>query len=74
MHLRRDEVTSDRNAATPLFLSDEELNILYDVANDKMLYGEDEWVYGDSAEAKTLRSVVNALHAEARNRGFWWAK
>jgi hypothetical protein len=74
MHLRRDEVTSDRNAATPLFLSDEELNILYDIAYDKMMYGDEEWVYGEGADAKALRSAVVALHAEARSRGFWWAK
>lgn len=57
-----------------MHLSDDELNILYDVANDKMMYGDDEIVYGDGAEAVALRSAVIALRAEARNRGFWWAK
>lgn len=57
-----------------MHLSDAELNILYDLAFDRMLYGDDEWVYGESDEAKALRSAVNALSAEARNRGFWWAK
>ena len=57
-----------------MHLSDDELNILYDVANDEMMYGDDEIVYGDGAEAVALRSAVIALTAEANARGFWWAK
>lgn len=57
-----------------MHLSDDELNILYYIAYDKEMYGDDEIVYGDSAEAKALRSAVVALRAEARNRGFWWAQ
>lgn len=57
-----------------MHLSDAELNILYDIAFDKMMYGDDEIVYGDGDEAVALRLAVSALRAEARNRGFWWAQ
>lgn len=57
-----------------MHLNDEELNVLYDIARNEMMYGDDEIVYGDGAEAVALRSAVVALHAEARSRGFWWAK
>jgi hypothetical protein len=57
-----------------MHLSDDELNVVYDVLYDKVHYGDDEWVYGDSHHAKTLRSALTGITAEARNRGFWWAK
>lgn len=55
-------------------LSDEELNVLYDVVYDKVMYGDDEWVYGDSKDAKNLRSALIAIVAEGRHRGMWWAR
>jgi hypothetical protein len=57
-----------------MHLSDEELSVVHDVVYDKVMYGDDEWVYGDSADAKSLRSALIALVAEAKHRGMWWAK
>lgn len=57
-----------------MHLSDEELNVLYDIAYDKMLCGDDEIVYGDGDEAVALRLAVSALRVEAQYRGLWWAQ
>lgn len=57
-----------------MHLSDEELSVVHDIVYDKVHYGDDEWVYGDSADAKNLRSALIALVAEAKHRKMWWAR
>jgi len=54
-------------------LTDDELNELHSVLSDKVYYGDDHIVYGDSPEAVNLRSALDKILDECIRRGFWWA-
>lgn len=52
-------------------LTDEELNEIWSVLYDKVYYGDDDYVYGDSPEAVAGRSALEKLRAEIKRRNLW---
>ena len=55
-------------------LTDSELSALHGLVIDKVCYGDDDIVYGDSLEAIQLRDILEKLSAEAGRWGLWWAR
>jgi hypothetical protein len=55
-------------------LTDEELSGLHDILFERVMYGDDEIVYGDGPEAVLARTLLEKVTDEARQRGFWWAQ
>lgn len=49
-------------------LTDEELDVVYDILYDEVYYGDDEFVYGDSPEANAARSALEKLNVEGKRR------
>ena len=55
-------------------LTDDELSALHDIVFNKALYGDDDVVYGDGLEAVMIRTLLEKVTDEAKNRKLWWAR
>ena len=55
-------------------LSDEELSALHTLVQDEAMYGDDDVVYGDGPEAVMVRTLLEKVTNEAKERKLWWAR
>lgn len=58
-------------------LTDDELDELYSLLEEELLYGDDEVVYMTSENGRLqnerLTSIQRKVEHEAKRRKFWWA-
>lgn len=52
-------------------LTDDELYHLHSCVYEEVMYGDDEVVYGDSDYAISLRSALDKVTNEAKQRKLW---
>lgn len=53
-------------------LTDEELEVLHELLTEAVTYGN-PGIF-DNEDAETLSAISEKARAEAKRRGFWWAR